>query len=139
MNVQQYLEELCWNLGEALRDIRPIAIRVMSDKVVLSSRQATRIGLIVNELVTNALKYAFPGEQAGTINVLLRRGTAELTIVVEDNGVGHPEDEQDGLGSRLVRLLAEQSGGSIKRGSATPGYRLVITIPNDLSEEREVQ
>jgi two-component sensor histidine kinase len=139
VNVQEYLEQLCWNLGEALRDVRPIAIQVTPDEVVLSSRQATRIGLIVNELVTNALKYAFPGEQAGTIKVTLRPGTGKLTIGVEDNGVGHPEDAQAGLGSRLVRLLVEQSGGSIKCEWATPGYRVVITIPNDLSKGRDAQ
>jgi two-component sensor histidine kinase len=136
VKLQEYLEELCWKLGEALRDVAPIAIRVTSDKVVLSSRQATRIGLIVNELVTNALKYAFPEGQAGTIEVTLRRGPANLTIVVEDNGVGRREDAHAGLGSTLVMLLVEQSGGNIKWESATPGYRIVISIPNRLAEER---
>jgi two-component sensor histidine kinase len=139
VNVQEYLEELCCNLGDALRDVRPIAIRVMSDKVVVSSPQATSIGLIVNELVTNALKYAFPGEQAGTINLMLRRGAGNLAIVVEDNGVGPPEDVHAGLGLRLVRLLVEQSGGGLRQESATPGYRVAITIPKDLCEERNAQ
>jgi two-component sensor histidine kinase len=70
---------------------------------------------------------------------MLRQGTAKLTILLEDNGVGRPEDAQAGLGSRLVRLLVEQSGGSIKRESATPDYRVVITIPNDLSKARDAQ
>jgi two-component sensor histidine kinase len=139
VKLQEYLEELCWNLGELLRDVRPIAIRVTSDKLVLSSRQATRIGLIVNELVTNALKYAFPEDNAGTIWVTLRRGAANLTIVVEDNGVGRREGAQAGHGSKLVMLLVEQSGGNIKWESAIPGCRVVITIPNDLSEERGAQ
>jgi two-component sensor histidine kinase len=135
VNLQEYLEELCWKLGEALRDVRPIAIRVDADKVIMNSRQATRIGLIVNELVTNALKYAFPEGQAGTIQVTLRRGPTNLTVTVEDNGVGCPEDTQLGLGSRLVPLLVQQSGGSIRWESAAPGYRVVITIPNELSED----
>jgi two-component sensor histidine kinase len=139
LNVQEYLEELCCNLGDALRDVRPIAIRVTSDKVVLSSRQATSIGLIVNELVTNALKYAFPGEQAGTINVTLRRGNDKITILVEDNGVGPSEGVQAGLGLRLVRLLVEQSGGGLSQEFTTPGYRVVITLPKDPSEERYAQ
>ena len=53
--------------------------------------------------------------------------------MVEDNGVGCPEQLQIGLGSRLITLLAEQSGGSIKRETANPGCRAVITIPHGLS------
>jgi two-component sensor histidine kinase len=139
VNMREYLEELCWKLGEALRDVRPIAVRVDSDDVIINSRQATRIGLIVSELATNALKYAFPGDRAGTIQVRLRRGPTNLTIIVEDNGIGCPEDAQGGLGTRLVPLLAQQSGGSIKRESATPGYRVVITIPNGLSVDGDAQ
>jgi len=100
------------------------------------SRPEFSASAYVNELATNALKDAFPGEQAGT-DVMLRQGSAKLTILVEDNGVGRPEDAQARLGSGLVRLLVEQSGGSIKRESATPDYRVVITIPNDLSKGRD--
>jgi two-component sensor histidine kinase len=139
VNIQEYLEELCWKLGEALRDVRPIAIRVDSDKVILHSRQATRVGLIVNELVTNALKHAFPKGQSGTIEVTLRRGLANLTIIVEDDGIGRPRDAQAHLGSRLVPLLVQQSDGNIKWETANPGYRVVITIPNGRSEDGDVQ
>jgi two-component sensor histidine kinase len=139
VNMQEYLEELCWKLGEALRDVRPIAIRVYSDKIIMDSRQATRIGLIVNELATNALKHAFPEGQAGTIQVTLRRGPTNLTLVVEDNGAGRPDDAQVGLGSRLIPLLVRQSGGSIRWESANPGYRVVITIPDGFSGDRNAQ
>jgi two-component sensor histidine kinase len=129
VNTQEYLEDVCWRLGEALRDVRPIALRVDSVEVMLDSRQAIRIGLIVNELATNALKHAFPGERGGTIQVRLQRLPTRLVIIVEDDGVGCPEDEQGGLGSRVVSLLAQQSGGSIKRESANPGCRVVVTLP----------
>ncbi len=131
INMQEYLEDVCWRLGEALRDIRPIALRVDSEEVMLDTRQAIRIGLIVNELVTNALKHAFSVERGGTIQVRLQQRPADLSIVVEDDGVGCPEDEQGGLGSRVVSLLAQQSGGSIKRESANPGCRVVITMPKE--------
>jgi two-component sensor histidine kinase len=129
VNMQEYLEDVCWRLGEALRDVRPIALRVDSEEVMLDTRQAIRIGLIVNELATNALKHAFPGDRAGTIGVKLRRHPTDTTIMVEDNGIGCPEDAQGAHGLRLVTLLAEQSGGSIKRESANPGCRVVITVP----------
>src|SRR5262249_43371552 len=120
VNMQEYLEDVCWRLGEALRDVRPIALRVDSEEVMLDTKQAIRIGLIVNELATNALKHAFPEDRAGTIKVKLQRRPTDLTVVVEDNGVGCPDDERPGLGSQVVSLLAQQSGGSIKRESANP-------------------
>lgn len=133
VNMREYLEELCWRLSDALRDVRPVAVRVEADKVTINSRQATRIGLIVSELAANALKYAFPGDRAGTIKVTLRRGPADLTVIVEDDGIGCPEDAQVGFGSRLVPLLVQQLGGSTKREPATPGYRVIITLPPGLS------
>jgi two-component sensor histidine kinase len=133
VNMQEYLGDVCRRFGEALRGARQIAVRVECENVIIDSRQAIRIGLIVNELATNALKHAFPEDRAGTIQVRLRRRLTDLTVIVED-GVGCPEGVQAGLGSRLVTLLAEQSGGVIKREAANPGCRVVITIPHGLSE-----
>jgi two-component sensor histidine kinase len=132
VNMQEYLEAVCWRLGEALRDVRPIAVRVDAENGTLDSRQAVRIGVVVNELVTNAMKHAFPGDRGGTIQIRLLRRPTDLTIIVEDDGAGCPEDAQVGLGSRLVALLTQQSGGSVKRESAKPGCRVAITIPHDV-------
>ena len=57
-DMQQYLYDVCWKLGEALRGVRPIAVEVNADRIETESQTATRLGLIVNELVTNALKHA---------------------------------------------------------------------------------
>jgi two-component sensor histidine kinase len=129
-DMQEYLSEVCWKLGEALRGIRPIAVEVDADRVVTNTQKATRVGLIVNELVTNALKHAFPDDGAGTIWVKLHRTSTVLTLVVEDDGVGCPEEAEDGLGSRLTRLLVQQLGGTMTRESTTPGCRITITIPS---------
>lgn len=137
VNLQGYVEDICLGLGEALRDVRPIAIRVESEKILLDSRRATHIGLIVNELVTNALKHAFPGDRAGTIQVRLLQRPTDLTIVVEDDGVGCSENVTSGLGTRLVKLLAQQAGGSARQEPANPGCRVVITIPDGLSMKRQ--
>ena len=79
VNMQEYLGDVCRRLGEALRDVRPIAVRVDVENVIVDSRQAIRIGLIVNELATSALKHAFPGDRAGTIQVRLRRQLSDLS------------------------------------------------------------
>lgn len=111
--MQEYLEAVCWRLGEALRDVRPIAVSVDTETVTLDGRRAVRIGVVVNELVTNAMKQPFPGDRGGTIQVRLLRRPTDLTIFVDDGGGACPEDAQVGLASRLVTLLAKQSGASI--------------------------
>src|SRR5215471_2008641 len=107
VEMRAYLEELCGHLGDSLRDVRPIAVNVDSDDVHLRTEQAVPLGLIANELVTNALKHAFPDERSGAVRVVLRK-THPLVLMVEDNGVGCPPDKQERIGSRLIRLLAEQ-------------------------------
>jgi two-component sensor histidine kinase len=129
-DMQQYLGEVCWTLGEALRGLRPIAVHVDADQVVARSHQATRIGLIVNELVTNALKHAFPEDAPGSVRVILQKASSGLMLIVEDNGIGCPATVTEGLGSRLTRLLVQQLGGSMEREPATPGCRVIIKIPS---------
>lgn len=107
-----YLGNLCGHLGDGLRDVRPIAVRVDAAEVYLPAEQAAPLGLIVNELVTNALKHAFPDGRAGTIDVTLRTEGA-LTLCVKDNGIGFQSGGREGLGSRLTRLLTQQLGAQI--------------------------
>ena len=133
IDMREYLTACCRNLGDTLRDVRPIAVNVGVSQIYLRSEKAVAVGLIVNELVTNALKYAFPDERGGVVNVTLHGKTAsELELVVEDNGKGCPEDAKEGLGSRIVRLLAQQLGTTIRREGANPGYRVSLTIPERL-------
>jgi len=89
-----------------------------TDEVALSVDTAVPCGLIVNELVTNALRHAFPDGRAGRIWISLRQSAAGwLTLEVKDNGIGAPasvvSQETGGLGLRLVRALSEQLGGKL--------------------------
>ncbi len=127
IEMRGYLEELCKRLGEALRDVRPIAVRVEADPIELASERAVAIGLIVNELVTNAFKYAFPQDQSGAVTVALTRASPP-TLRVEDNGIGCAEQMGEGTGTKLVRLLVQQLGGRIKWTPANPGCRVIVTI-----------
>lgn len=128
-DMPSYLGEVCWKLGEGLRGVRPIAVEVDADRVEVRSQMATRIGLIVNELVTNALKHAFPEERGGTVFVRMRRNGDELALSVEDDGVGCPDAPTEGLGSRVVRLLVQQLRGRMTREPAKPGCRVIIVMP----------
>ena len=115
-----------------LRGIRPIAIRVRCTDMVLPGPVAASVGLIVNELVTNSLKYAYPEERGGIVEVeIAPRDEGGLIIRVTDNGAGCADDAS-GLGTRLVRLLAKQRGGSFERSSGVGGCESVAVVP-DLS------
>ncbi|MDQ8730538.1 sensor histidine kinase [Bradyrhizobium sp. LHD-71] len=126
VEMRLYLEELCRHLGDSLRDVRPIAIKVESDAVHLPTEQAVPIGLITNELVTNAFKHAFPDDRSGTVRVILKKTTTSLVLAIEDNGVGCPTDRQEHIGSRLIRLLAEQLEAKLTYEDAGPGCRVRV-------------
>ena len=131
IEMRGYLETLCVHLGDSLRDVRPIAVLVDVDDVHLSPEQAIPVGLIVNELVTNSLKHAFPDNRPGTIRVSLK-GTSPLSLVVEDNGIGCPEIKPARLGSRLMLLLAQQLGAAITWENTMSGCRAqLVFVPSD--------
>ena len=130
IDMRAYLTVCCQNLGDALRDVRPIAVNVSAEQILVRADRAVSMGLIVNELVTNAFKYAFPDERGGSVNVILHRiGDGQLELAVEDNGKGCPEGAKEGLGSRIVQLLAQQLESTMTRAAANPGCRVSLTIP----------
>jgi two-component sensor histidine kinase len=91
------------------------------DSELLPTDWAIPVGLMVNELVTNAVKYAFPGDTKGTVLVTLKRVPGELHLTVADNGQGVDARRADSeLGGRLVEGFAQQLGG--QAGEQQPGY-----------------
>ena len=101
--------------------LRPVAIIAEADPAPLSTERAVHLGLVINELVTNAFKYAFPGDAAGSIAVRLRREPAGFVLTIEDDGAGISAEAAAGLGTRLLRALAAQLRGTIERGPAEGG------------------
>ena len=83
------------------------------------------LGMIANELLTNIMKYAFVGRPSGKITVSAGREGRRVSFVVQDDGIGIPEnvsfDSSSGFGLMLVGLLAKQLGGTIRidRGGGT--------------------
>ena len=91
-----------------------IRIRIDGDDMPLTLHTATSVAIVVNELVTNALKYAFPGGRGGEISILIVRGTQFHTVTVRDNGVGFDltDPAETGLGLELIRsTVGERLGG----------------------------
>ncbi|MBB3264897.1 two-component sensor histidine kinase [Azospirillum sp. OGB3] len=113
--------------------LQHVDIRLETDlqSVVIPLDRAVPLGLIVNELITNATKYAFP-DGSGTIQITLHRDpeTAEATLVVADDGVGMKGKALPGnLGTRLITRLAAQINGTIQRPDTERGTRVEILFP----------
>ncbi|MBF0677616.1 MAG: CHASE3 domain-containing protein [Devosia sp.] len=106
-----------------------VTIQCEIDDIEVGARDATTIGILVSELVTNALKHAFPDGRDGTILVTLARVDAVPTLSIADNGVGlPPEAGEGGMGSLIIQQLSGQFGGKPEY-SPTAGGGLTITIP----------
>ena len=127
-----FLTGLCDDLRTALTGVRPLALRVQAESHAISHSRAVAVGLVVNELVTNAIKYAFPGDREGTILVTFHRAGDEFCLTVEDDGVGSGDGDQlppGGIGQRLVRALTLQLGGRFEATPRAPGTRCLMQFP----------
>jgi PAS domain S-box-containing protein len=128
-----YLEALCRNLIESVQKENgtSIALKTDIDSEPLPVDRAIPLGLIVNELVTNAVKYAFPSETRGTVVVTLKRVPGELRLTVADDGRGADLRRADsGIGGRLVDTFARQLGGQVARESGNTGTIVCLTLPS---------
>jgi PAS domain S-box-containing protein len=128
-----YLEELCRDLVASIRMQGDTSVSLETDieSERLPTDRAIPIGLIVNELVTNAVKYAFPGEAKGTVMVTLKRMPGELRLTVADDGIGlDPRRADSGLGGRLVDGFAQQLGGQVERKSDRRGTTVQLILPS---------
>jgi two-component sensor histidine kinase len=125
-----YIRSLCDGLHALMQDVRPIVIKVRCAPLKVAKTKAVAVGLIVNELVVNALKYAFPDERTGTVEVdiVVEGEPRRLRISVADDGVGCEAEPPAGLGSRLVRTLAQQHGGGVERRDGANGLTVVATL-----------
>jgi len=127
----QYLQQLCDRLRSSVLADRRVELVCRTDTCMIELDRGVPLGLIVNELVTNAIKYAFPGDAGGAITIeLARQPDDRLVLSVGDNGAGLPPDAHGrrGLGMVLVEGLGRQVGATIER-RGDPGVTYVITAP----------
>ena len=140
VDTRAFVAGLCTDLAAAQtgEGLRPVALVAEAEAHPLDSERAVQLGLTLNEAVTNALKYAFPEEQAGTVRVRFARDGGEFVLTVADDGIGLPREGEvaggapprlasggGGLGTRLLGALAAQLRGSFKR---LPGEGGVGTV-----------
>ena len=133
IEIDNYLSKLCETLAQSMiGDSRTIALKVEADAGVVVSHQAVSIGLIVTELVMNALKHAFPDEKKdAAIVVSYKVSDTDWKLAISDNGRGKPDlnpiEKKGGLGTSLVKALAKQLDASIETVSNSDGTAVAIT------------
>jgi PAS domain S-box-containing protein len=128
--LKDYFERLIDNLNK-IYDVSRINISIKTNPCCLGMNQAIPCGLIINELISNALKHAFPNHRIGNIQIdVFENNSGHLVMVVSDNGVGLPDDldiyNNGTLGLNLVSRLAEhQLGGkfSVSRNQQGTSFR----------------
>jgi two-component sensor histidine kinase len=109
---REFLEGLVDELHTTMVGLRPVALEVAAERHALPSARALVLGLIVNELVTNTLKYAFPADRVGTVTVGFERDGDAFCLTVVDDGIGLAGlAGETRLGHHLVRALARKLGG----------------------------
>ncbi|MBT4287438.1 MAG: PAS domain S-box protein, partial [Bacteroidetes bacterium] len=119
IDLKTYLSKVTTSIFQTY-SINPdkVKLNISVEEIPISIDQANPIGLVINELISNSLKYAFPDERKGEITVSMKKLNKELELTIMDDGIGMP-DELDwknakSLGLKLVRALVEnQLDGSI--------------------------
>lgn len=134
VRLEDYLHSVVQSFLETyISNVKSIKIIESYDPVTANTREATAWGLIINELLTNALKYSFPDDRSGTIMIRFSKTSAGIRLEVSDNGQGPPGEfdlkRSAGFGFLIVDALADQLGGtfSFNRGDE---YTFTVMIPS---------
>ena len=126
--LNQYLEALLEDLRRSAEGNRMSRLTLAAEPIEIDPDRAVAIGIIVNELVMNAVKYAYP-DGAGPIHVVLNAQDDNLLLSIADDGVGlnvRTDPRSTGMGQRIVTAMASKLDASVERDSAHAGTRIVL-------------
>jgi PAS domain S-box-containing protein len=130
VSLRPYLTQLCESIGASIiHDHDQISLEVKSDESRVNADVSVSLGLVVTELVINALKHAFPEGRQGKILVNYGSEGSDWTLAVSDNGVGMPTQPgvaKPGLGTNIVQALAKQLDARITVLDGTPGTSVML-------------
>ena len=132
MDIGQYIKDICNDLDRSVAHCKVVADAV--DGIIVKTDKAISIALIVNELITNAAKYAYNNDAGGTIWIKVSPHDQDtFSITVRDEGVGLPIDfdlhKAKGLGMRIITAFSKQVNATVKVHSLQPGTEFVLSIP----------
>ena len=136
-SIKIYLNDLITDMLNVFENSGRIIIEKRIEDLKFPSRYIFYLGLIVNELITNAFKYAFEGKDTGLIRIILEQNDDLITLTIEDDGIGLPDNfdmnNSRGFGLTLVRILTEQLGGEItSTGSSERGAGFILKFKQAL-------
>jgi len=126
--LNQYLDALLEDLRRSAEGNKMSRLTVTAEPIEIDPDRAVAIGIIVNELVMNAIKYAYP-DGSGPIHVDLRGQGDELMLSIADDGVGlnvKTDPRSTGMGQRIVTAMASKLDASVERDPTHPGTRIVL-------------
>lgn len=130
VDMKHYVTDLGEALAQALTLQGGVTLSSDSDDAVMDRDRAVTIGLLINELVTNAAKHAFDGRDRGAVEIKFRRIDSGWRLIVADDGVGidpaKAERAKGGLGQRLVDAFARQANGTLNIDSDATGTRVTV-------------
>lgn len=126
VDVADYLDQL----ARGFEDMAGRRVIVDAHPLRVTAEEASAIGMLLSELVTNAWKHAYAAEEPGAVRIALHRGPGgAYRLEVEDRGRGLGGNVREtGLGSELVQLMAERLGGTCEYHDARPGTRFVLQV-----------
>ena len=134
-SADEFLQDVLQDLARTASSEQAVSLVGEGDAIAINARDATTLGILVGELVTNALRHAFPHGRGGRILVLLQRdGAGVPRLRVIDDGVGmdsRARPGEGGLGSVIIKQLAQQFGGVPeyeRRGEG--GLEVSVPLPN---------
>lgn len=118
LSIKLYLPSLIKEIIELFPSTYDIEILTQIEDIILNSKILSSIGILINELITNTMKYAFSNQTKGIISVTATKRDELVRIIYQDNGKGIPAnidfDNTSGFGLQLIKLLSDQMHGSIK-------------------------
>jgi two-component sensor histidine kinase/CheY-like chemotaxis protein len=126
--LNQYLEALLEDLRRSAEGNKMSRLTLRAEPIEIDPDRAVAIGIIVNELVMNAVKYAYP-EGAGPIHIVLNANGDDLELSIADDGVGlnvKTDPRSTGMGQRIVTAMAQKLDASVERDPAHAGTRIVL-------------
>lgn len=129
INIKEHFTHLIEDLIENYTVDKKIELDVKIDDIPIDIMVLTPLGLIISELITNSIKYGFPNKIEGQVNVSLKQLTSEkIELIISDNGIGYNPDEiNDGLGTKLVKMYAKQLNGKLEKlNQIGTAYKLVF-------------
>lgn len=130
VDMEDYLGALVRELAETWStEAAPRHVRLTAEPIVLPTDRAVSLGVIVNELVSNACKYAYPGDEGGEIRVALRRTPDGFVLIVEDDGIGidpGATPRGTGLGSRVISAMAKSLRSTVVYDPTHRGVRATL-------------